>query len=153
MPFDWDLPDPFIREAQVLDSDIDGLGHANNASYVVWCEQCAWGHSECLGLSVADYQRLDRGVAIHHASYDYYLPCFAGERLLIGTWLVACDGKLRLNRRFQVLNGTTGNTLLRGEWQLVSVTLSSGKATRLPAEFLAVYSAAVVPPELGGYLA
>lgn len=141
---DWDLPDPFILPVTVQSSDIDGLGHANNAAYVVWCERCAWRHSESLGLSVQDYQRLDRGVAIREANYIYLRPARAGDQLAVGTWLVSCDGKVRLERRFQVINLQTRAILLRGLWQLVSVTLSSGKATRLPEEFVRAYTAALV---------
>jgi acyl-CoA thioester hydrolase len=140
----WDYPTPFTLEFTVTDSDIDGLGHTNNANYVIWCEQCAWRHSESLGLSVADYQQLDRGVAIHHADYDYCLPTFSGDQLVIGTWLVHCDGKLRLERRFQAVRRYDGETVMRGCWNLVSVVLSTGRTTRLPRRFVDTYSAAVV---------
>lgn len=140
----WDLPSPYTDEIEVQASDIDGMGHANNACYVVWCEACAWKHSEELGLSVSDYQRLDRGVAIHKARYEYFLPSFEGERLIVGTWLTACDNKLRLERRFQVLNPRSGDTVLRGLWQLICVTLSSGKACRFPQEFIDIYGGAVI---------
>lgn len=123
------------------------MGHANNACYVLWCADCAWSHSRKLGLKIDDYQRLDRGVAIHRASYDYHLPAFENEELLIGTWLTACDGKLRLERRFQMINSATGKTVQRGHWQLICVTLRSGKASRFPREFLEVYGGAVVAPK------
>lgn len=142
--FEWDYPNPHNYHILVSEADIDGMGHANNACYVVWCEQCAWKHSESLGLAVADYQQLDRGVAIHKACYEYCLPSFEGEELLMGTWLTACDGKLRLERRFQLINMNTGKTVLRGHWQLIGVTLSSGKATRLPRAFIELYGAAVI---------
>lgn len=91
-----------------------------------------------------DYQRLDRGVAIHKASYEYFLPTLENEELLIATWLTACDGKLRLERRFQMISRRTGQTVQRGHWQLICVTLSSGKATRLPSEFIENYGQAVI---------
>jgi acyl-CoA thioester hydrolase len=49
-----------------------------------------------------------------------------------------------LERRFQVLNSETGDTVLRGHWQLICVALSSGKACRLPQEFIQVYGGAVI---------
>jgi len=93
---------------------------------------------------MADYQRLDRGVAIRKASYEYFLPTFESEELLIATWLTACDERLRLERRFQMINLRTGQTVQRGHWQLICVTLSSGKATRLPSDFIESYGKAVV---------
>ena len=142
--FDWDYPRPHTFAVRVVAADIDGMGHTNNACYAVWCEDCAWNHSRELGLTVADFQRLDRGVAIHKASYEYYLPAFEGEELLVGTWLTACDGKLRLERRFQMINLSSGATVQRGHWQLICVTLTSGKATRFPREFIAAYGDAVI---------
>lgn len=139
----WDYPQPYTKELTVEKDDIDGMGHANNACYVIWCEDCAWAHSESLGLSVKDYQNMDRGVAINKAAYEYFLPSFEGNNLTIGTWLTGCDRKLRLERRFQILNSTTGETVLRGQWNLICVTLSSGKASRFPKEFVEIYGNAV----------
>lgn len=141
---DWDYPKPYTHEIIVRAADIDGMGHANNACYVVWCETCAWKHSEALGLSVQDYQKLDRGVAINQAHYQYFLPSFEDEKLLVGTWLTACDKKLRLERRFQIVNHSTGETILRGHWRLICVSVSSGKAARFPPEFIDIYGGAVV---------
>ncbi|MDP7456148.1 MAG: thioesterase family protein [Gammaproteobacteria bacterium] len=140
----WDYPNPFTSNILVAADDIDGLGHVNNACYVVWCEQCAWKHSELLGLNIADYQRLDRGVAINKADYDYFLPSFNREELIVGTWLTACDEKLRLERSFQTINRETGATVMRGSWQLICVTLSTGKPSRFPQEFLDSYATAVI---------
>ena len=77
------------------------MDRANNACYVVWCEQCAWRHSESLSLSIKNYQRLDRGVAIRKATYEYFLPVLDNEYMLITTWLTVCDRKFLLERRFQ----------------------------------------------------
>lgn len=140
----WDLPKPFTQEICVQASDIDGMGHANNACYVVWCEDCAWKHSESLGLSVLDYQKLDRGVAISKASYEYFAPTFEGETLNVATWLTHCDNKLRLQRRFQIVNPATGATVLRGEWLLIGVALSSGRVSRFPSQFVDIYGGAVI---------
>ncbi|XHS76835.1 acyl-CoA thioesterase [Burkholderiaceae bacterium UC74_6] len=135
----WDLPDPFILPVTPEGPDIDGLDHTNNAVYVKWCELAGWAHSEALGLSMADYHRLDRAMAIRRGAYDYLLPSFLGERLLLGTWLVNGDGKLSMQRQFQLLRESDGATLMRGVWDLVCIEISSGKPKRMPPEFTAVY--------------
>ena len=140
----WDYSGPHVHPIKIVKSDIDGMGHANNACYVIWCEQSAWNHSEILGLGIKDYQRLNRGVAIRKASYEYFLPSFENEDLLIATWLTACDGKFRIERRFQMINLATGQTVQRGHWELICVTLSSGKVTKFPNEFTERYGNAVV---------
>ncbi|UUZ48726.1 acyl-CoA thioesterase [Massilia sp. B-10] len=119
--------------------DIDGLNHTNNAVYVRWCEQIGWAHSESLGLGIGDYRRLDRAMAIRRGEYDYLLPTFAGEELTLATWLVGGDGKLVMERRFQLVRKQDGATVLRGRWELVCIEMSSGRARRMPKEFLDAY--------------
>ena len=141
---DWDLPSPFTLALTPQPGDIDGLGHTNNAVYVQWCEQAGWAHSEALGLSLADYRRLDRAMAIREGRYEYLLPSFEGEALVLGTWLTASDGRLTMERRFQLRRASDGQTLVRGRWALVCIEISSGKPRRMPAEFLDIYDKAVV---------
>jgi acyl-CoA thioester hydrolase len=136
---DWDYPNPFTVPRAPQAADIDGLNHTNNAVYVRWCEQAGWAHSEALGLSLADYRRLDRAMAIRRGEYDYILPTVQDEALVLGTWLVAGDGKLAMERRFQLIREHDGATVLRGRWDLVCIELSSGRPRRMPQEFVDAY--------------
>ena len=140
----WDFPAPFSIRVTPQAGDIDGLNHVNNAVYLQWCEQAGWAHSEHLGLHLDDYRRLDRAMAIRRGEYDYLLPAVLGDELLLSTWLTASDGKLCMTRNFQLVRAADGLTLMRGRWELVCIELTSGKARRMPAEFCAVYDAAVV---------
>jgi acyl-CoA thioester hydrolase len=138
----FDFPKPYTQALQVEDRHIDGLNHANNAVYVGWCEQVAWGHSAALGLTLADYQRQNRAMAIRRARYDYLLPALLGDQLTLATWLTASDARLNMTRQFQLLRGR--ETLMRGQWQLVCIELQSGRPRRMPEAFLNAYQPAVV---------
>ena len=140
---DWDYPQPFTLPVTPQAADIDGLDHTNNAVYVRWCEQAGWAHSVRLGLSLDGYRRLDRAMAIRRAEYDYLLPTLTGEALTLATWLVAGDGKLAMERRFQLVRDGDGATVLRGRWDLVCIEISSGRPRRMPPEFIAAYMPAV----------
>jgi acyl-CoA thioester hydrolase len=142
----WDHPHPFTLPVTPQPADIDGLKHTNNAVYVQWCARAAWAHSEALGLSLADYQRLDRAMALRRGEYDYLLPTAMGEELTLATWLVASDGKLTMERRFQLIRQRDQATVLRARWHLVCIELGSGKARRMPPEFCQAYLAALVRP-------
>jgi acyl-CoA thioester hydrolase len=120
---DWDYPQPFILAVTPQAGDIDGLNHTNNAVYVRWCEQAGWAHSDSLGLSLDDYRRLDRAMAIRRGEYDYLLS---------------------MERRFQLVRDSDGATVLRGRWDLVCIELSSGRPRRMPAEFLDTYMPVIV---------
>lgn len=135
----WDHPDPFLLQLCPRPEDIDGLNHTNNAVYVRWCEQIGWAHSEALGLCLADYQRLDRAMAIRRGTYDYLLPTFEGEALTLATWLAGGDGKLSMERHFQLVRNSDRATVLRGHWDLVCIEITSGRVRRMPPEFIAAY--------------
>ena len=140
----WDFPTPFTLPRVPLADDIDGLNHTNNTAYIRWCEHVAWAHSESLGIAMTDYQRIDRAMAIRRAEYDYLLPALENEKLTLATWLVACDGKLTMERRFQLIRDADCATLLRGCWHLVCIEISSGRVRRMPPEFIQSYIPAVV---------
>jgi len=143
---DWDHPRPHLLPVMPGAGDIDGLNHTNNAVYVQWCERVAWSHSEALGLGLADYRRLDRAMAIRRGEYDYLLPTAAGEALTLATWLLASDGKLTMERGFQLMRNRDRATILRGRWKLVCIELGSGRPRRMPPEFCAAYLQAMVEP-------
>ena len=143
----WDFPDPFTLPLAPGAQDIDGLNHTNNAVYVQWCERIGWAHSVSLGLGIDDYRRLDRAMAIRRGEYDYLLPTFVDEPLTLATWLVAGDGKLAMERRFQLVRDSDQVTVLRGRWDLVCIEMSSGRPRRMPPEFLEAYLPPALPCE------
>lgn len=142
--FDWDYPRPFTLTVVPGVDDIDGLNHTNNAVYVRWCEAVAWAHSDALGLNIAEYARLDRAMTIRHGEYDYLLASFLGDELLLATWLTGSDGKITLERRFQLVRLRDQATVLRGRWELVCIEMSTSRPRRMPGEFSAAYLAAMV---------
>ncbi len=142
----WDRADAFIIDIEVTDEHIDGLGHANNAVYVTWLEHCAWEHSKSLGLGLDDYRRLDRAMAVLRHEIDYLASAYAGDRLQLGTWIVDSDGRLKMNRAFQLIRPSDGSTLVRAMTTFVCIELSSGRPKRMPTEFVEGYGKALVQP-------
>ncbi len=143
---DWDYPHPFLQSVSPGAEDIDGLDHTNNAVYVRWCEQIGWAHSAHLGLALGDYRRLDRAMAIRRGQYDYLLPTVQGDALTLATWLVGGDGKLAMERRFQLMREHDQVTVLRARWDLICIEISSGRARRMPPEFVDIYMPQLVRP-------
>lgn len=142
----WDQPDVFICDISVESEHIDELGHANNAVYVTWLEQCAWRHSQSLGLGLEDYQRLNRAMAVLRHEIDYLAAAYEGERLQLGTWIVESDQRLKMKRHFQLVRPTDNVTLLRATTTFVCIEMTSGKPKRMPPEFLEGYGKALVEP-------
>ncbi|MFT0211079.1 thioesterase family protein [Pseudomonas sp. F1_0610] len=139
----WDWPKPFTQEIVVSAQEIDGLGHANNANYVRWMEECAWQHSQSLGLGLEEYQRLNRAMAVIRHEVDYLSSAYQDQTLIMGTWIREVDNKLKMDRYFQLIRPADQVTLLRAKTTFACIELSSGRPKRMPIEFIEGYSKAV----------
>ena len=132
----WDLPAPFIHERVAVHAEIDGYGHVNNAIYVAWLDDCAWAHSIALGVNPELCRRLNRGMAVWRTQLNYIGAVLEGDVIDVATWPVLNDKRLRVDRRFQIRRKATGETLLRALIHYVCIDLHTGKAKRMPAEFM-----------------
>ena len=140
----WDFADPYLLPVTVEPTHIDALAHTRNTHYVEWCMEAAWAHTTALGLGAEDYQRLDRAMALTHAEYDYLKATFAGDQLLVGTWITDWAGKMTMTRRLQVVCEQTGETVFRGALEFVCIEISSGAPKRPPKEFIDIYGPVIV---------
>jgi acyl-CoA thioester hydrolase len=61
------------------------------------------------------------------------------DDVLVGTWIVGTDTKLRVERRFQVRRARDGETLARARIDYVCINLDTGRATRMPEIFQRSY--------------
>lgn len=138
VPF-WDFPSPHVVTLEVLAGDIDAYDHVNNSVYLAWLDRAAWSHSATLGLSLEQCVTLRRGMAAHRTEIDYLRAALLGDRVLVGTWIVSTDSKLRVERRFQVRRAADGETLARARTDYVCINLDSGRATRMPDGFQRAY--------------
>lgn len=140
----WDLEQPFICNIRVQADDIDELGHANNAVYVRWLEDCAWQHSQSLGLGLPEYQQLNRAMVVMRHEIDYLAAAYLDEELQLATWIANWDSRLRMTRHFQLCRPSDGATLLRADTTFACVELSSGRPRRMPPEFIESYGQALI---------
>lgn len=139
----WDRPHPFCINLSVDSTHIDSLGHVNNVVYVSWLERCAWQHSNSLGLYLTDYHRLDRAMVVVRHELDYLASALLNDQLIMATWVIECDLRLKVRRQFQLTRPTDGRTLLRAYTQFACIELSTGKPKRMPALFSDVYQRAL----------
>ena len=144
---DWDFEAPHIVGLQVAPADIDAYGHVNNSVYLAWFDRAAWSHSAALGISVDDCVRQRRGMAAHRTEVDYLRSAVLGDFVLVGTWIVSSDQRLRVERRFQVRRvaqargkpGVPGETMARARTEYVCINLDSGRAVRMPDSYCLAY--------------
>ena len=135
----WDFGNPHVVTLEVLAADIDAYDHVNNSVYLSWLDRAAWSHSATLGLSLEQCLAMRRGMAAHRTEIDYLRAALLGDRVLVGTWIVNTDAKLRVERRFQIRRAADGETLSRARIDYVCINLDSGRAVRMPDSFRNAY--------------
>lgn len=144
LDYPWQLPDPHVIEWQITAEHIDHYNHVNNVAYVAQLEKVAWAHSNALGLDIATYQQLDRGMAISKHVIDYHAAALLGDHLLCATWIIHCDSRLKLSRQFQYIRSSDKRTMLTARTDFVCIALSTGKPKRMPSVFAQHYGLATL---------
>jgi acyl-CoA thioester hydrolase len=135
----WAMPGAHIVTLSVRPSDIDAYQHVNNSVYLTWFDRAAWSHAAALGAGLARCLEVRRGMAALRAEIDYVRAAQLGDPVEVGTWITGTDGRLRVERRFQVRHAGSGETLALARTDYVCINLDTGRATRMPAELTQAY--------------
>jgi acyl-CoA thioester hydrolase len=145
------LPEAFTSTHRVLAEEIDEYAHVNNTVYLQWLDWIAWAHSDKLGLPLERCLELRRGMAVRHTRVDYLEAALLDDTLLLATWIVVCDARLRCTRRFELLRVADGKRVLEAEVEYFCMNLDTGKPCRFPREFVESYR--VLPTIAAAYAA
>ena len=137
----FDHPCPHVIALAVEPGDIDAYGHVNNAVYLTWLDRAAWSHSAALGVPLERCRALRRGMAALRTEIDYLLAAVRGDAVQVATWIARSDGRLRCERRFQVVRTADGRVLARAMTEYVCINLDSRRAARMPELFARAYVA------------
>ena len=73
----------------VLPASIDALGHVNNQEYVRWMQEAAIAHSAAQGWPLERYLARGQGWLVRRHTVEYLRPAFAGDALVLYTWVAA----------------------------------------------------------------
>ena len=136
----WDHPEPFFIDVLAQPADLDSYNHVNNVVYIRWLEQCAWAHSAAVGLPESRCIELARGMAVRTLHVHYLAACYAGDTIRVGNWICSSDGRLRVSRRYQLINVEKNLTVMRGEVDFVCMNLANGRPVRMPADLAQAYT-------------
>lgn len=125
------MPAIYEHPHVVLDAEIDVLGHANNLAYLAWMQAAALAHSAAQGWPTSRYQELGAGWVVRSHQIEYLRPAFAGEALVIYTW-VATFRKVTSLRRYKIVRPADQRVLCTGATDWAFINYQTGQPTRLP---------------------
>lgn len=117
----------------VSEREIDVLGHANNAVYVNWMQAAAIAHSTAQGWPSNRYHNASYAWVARSHNIEYLSPAFAGDALLIQTFIADMQRVTSL-RCYEIVRQADNALIARAETRWVFIHLGTRKPARIPAE-------------------
>jgi acyl-CoA thioester hydrolase len=128
------MPDGvFLHRFAVPEAAIDANGHANNAEYVRWMQEAATAHSDAVGWTLARYQATGGTWVIRSHHIEYLRPAFAGEAILLATWVGGFEAR-ESPRHYLFVRERDRKILARARTLWVFVDTATGRAAPIPEE-------------------
>jgi acyl-CoA thioester hydrolase len=121
---------PFELRITARDSDIDELGHVNNAAWVRWIQDMATAHWQ----AVAPEAHRDAyvWVVIRH-EIDYLRSAGPGETVIGRTWVGEAPRGARFDRHVEFV-GEDGKPRVRARTTWAIIDKATGRPLRVPPE-------------------
>lgn len=115
------------------DDEIDGQGHVNNLEYLRWMQTAAVAHSSALGWTSARYHETGAGWVARRHAIDYLLPAFAGDDIVVQTW-IANLRKVTSLRKYRIVRVGDNALLSVAETNWAYIGLEHHVPRRIPQE-------------------
>ena len=130
-------------------SDLDPLGHVNNAVYLNLMEQAAIEHAGLSGFAYDELRTHNLAFIARRHEITYVAPSFAGDWLRVTTWTESLEGA-RAIRAYEICrSGTedshqpgrfsiqetptpTGDVVVSARTEWAFIDLTTGRPKRLP---------------------
>jgi acyl-CoA thioester hydrolase len=142
-------PGAYRQDRRVEWRDLDGDGHANNATYLSYVEDCGLQMLSVHGWDLA--RMMDERLAIVARSHriEYKVPATLNDRLEIATWVSDIHDSTAA-RHTTISRLPKGQLLARARTVYVWLDLETGKPKPIPESFLADLSPIVTAGNRGG---
>jgi acyl-CoA thioester hydrolase len=97
------MPAVFHFPHRVTADELDAvIRHVNNLVYLKWMQEAAVAHSAVQGWPADRYRELGAGWVVRTHQIEYLQPAFAGDEIVVRTW-VADLKKVTSLRRYQIV--------------------------------------------------
>ncbi|HEY9662382.1 MAG TPA: thioesterase family protein [Allocoleopsis sp.] len=129
---------PFTTLITVHPSEIDELGHVNNAVYQKYLEQGAIAHSLQLGFTLDRYRELGGVFVMRRIEIEYLRPAVLGDTLALSTWVIEFRGACAI-RRYEIRKPGARDLLLTAEALWVWVDTNTLRPRVIPDTLLETF--------------
>ena len=127
------MPRIFVEQLSIGADSIDLNGHVNNQEYVRWMQEIATAHSHEQGWTVARYLDTKTTWVIRSHYIEYIRPAFAGDELLVATWVAGMD-RQSSPRKYRFVRVRDGKTVVEAETLWVYCDATTGRPIDITPE-------------------
>jgi acyl-CoA thioester hydrolase len=120
----------YSYEFTVPESALDQNGHVNNVQFVQWMQDAAVRHYESIG-GVPPTLAMGAIWVVRSHSIEYLRPAFAGDVIMVRTWVVNIH-RVRSLRRYRFVRKSYNKLLVKGETDWVFVDAETGSPRIIP---------------------
>ena len=127
------MSEPFEKRWTAAPSDIDELGHVNNAVWVTWIQDMATSHWQA--VAEPDHIAAYIWVVTRH-EIDYRGNVKVGEPVTGRTWVEGTPRGARFDRRVDFLDAA-GKVMVSAKTTWAIIDRASGRLVRVPKDVAA----------------
>jgi acyl-CoA thioester hydrolase len=127
------MPRIHVHTLRVRHYECDPYGHVNQANYLRYMQEAAFGASAAAGYDLARYEAMDRLWFIRETEIEYLRPLRYGDTVQIKTW-VSDFRRVRSRRAYELRHDGSGKLVARASTDWVYLQLSTGRPATIPPE-------------------
>lgn len=132
------MPAIYEHHHCVTPNEMDLVGHVNNIEYVRWLQDAAIAHSDVQGWPARAYHEKGQGWVVRSHFIEYLVPAFAGDEIIIRTWIADMKRVTSL-RRYEIVRPADGKQLAVANTNWAFVSFSTLQPCRIPAEVISSF--------------
>ncbi len=132
------MPLTHLEKFKVRYTECDQYGHVNNANYLRYMQEAAFGASADAGYDFARYDELGQYWLVRETDIEYLKPLRYQDELEIKTW-VQDFRRVRSRRLYEFRLSGSDDLSARAATDWVYLDLKTGRPVTVPAEMIAAF--------------
>ncbi len=132
------MPLTHIEKFRVRYVECDAYGHVNNASYLRYMQEAAFGASAAVGYDVKRYDELGQYWLVRETEIEYFKPLVYGDEFELKTW-VADFRRVRSRRSYEFHKPGSDELIARGMTDWVYLDRVTQRPTAVPPEMVQAF--------------
>ena len=122
---------------RIPESEIGDMSHVEYQNYIRWMREMTQAHFAVMGFNRDYFRALEKTFVVRRHSVEHLSPCFAGDRLLLVTWLSEAGARaIKRQHRIYKVDDTGEQSLVLAAENLAVFVDKAVKPATIPADLV-----------------